>query len=218
MTQETLEIEQAAARHILRVATQRMLDRWPDVKLSFDRVFISGAVLSQAPSPAQTLMMILDGIQPVGVGTFLLDSHGLTQALGAIAATNTVLPVQVLDGAYLNLGTVIAPLSEAKKGAMIMRIQIKYDEGGDTRVEVKQGTLITLPIRYGQVATLSIDTLRGTLLDPTRPRLRSFKVVGGACGVVVDARGRPLTLPSDGEKRRDLLERWAHALEERRLV
>lgn len=219
MTSETLAIEHAAARFILRTAAQRMTDRWPSIPMSFDPMFISGATLGQAPNPAQSLLMVLDGLQPVGVGTFLLDPYGLTQALGAIAAMNTVLPVQVMEsGAYMNLGKVIAPISDARPGTTILRIKINYEAGGSTQVEVKQGQLLSLPVRYGQTASLSVETLHGTILDPTQPRLKNFNVVGGVCGVVVDARGRPLKLPSDGAKRRDLLSRWAQSLEDRRLA
>lgn len=219
MTGETLAIEHAAARFILRTAAQRMADRWPGIPMSFDPMFIGGATLGQAPSPAQSLLMILDGLQPVGVGTFLLDPYGLTQAIGAIATMNTVLPVQVMEsGAYLNLGKVIAPISDARPGTMIMKIKLTYEAGGSTQVEVKQGQLVSLPVRYGQIASLSVETLHGTILDPTQPRLKNFNVVGGVCGVVVDARGRPLKLPSDGAKRRDQLTRWAQSLEDRRLA
>ncbi len=49
MTDETLAIEQAAARFILEQAAQRMMDRWPELPLSFDMVILSGATLGQAP-------------------------------------------------------------------------------------------------------------------------------------------------------------------------
>ncbi len=219
MVQETLWIEQAAVRSILSTAVQRMQERWYVPHLSFDLVIAGGAALAQAPTVDQSLMMILDGIQPVGVGVYLIDLHGLTQAMGAVAAHNTVLPVQVKDsGVYINLGTVIAPMSDARPGTEILKIHIAYQEGGDARVTIKQGMLASLPIRNGQMATLTVEPLHGTILDPARPRLKSFKVVGGACGVVIDARGRPLVLPGDPSSRFEVLGRWAHALEDRRVV
>jgi hypothetical protein len=38
---------------------------------------------------------------------------------------------------------------------------------------------------------------------------------GSALGVIIDARGRPLRLPQDREKRRELHKRWMLALEKR---
>lgn len=218
MTHETLAIEQAVARQLLRRAAQNTLERWPGTEMSFERVFISGATLAQAASPAQTMLMVLDGLQLVGINVLMLDPYGLSQALGAIAGNNTLLPAQILEsGAYANLGTALCPISEARAGATILRVKITYDDQTETRVEVKKGSLVCLPIRNGQSAHLDVETLRGTLLDPYLPRLKRFKVVGGLCGVVVDARGRPLHLPEDPVRRREQLTAWSRFMEERRL-
>ena len=217
MTNETLAIEQAMARQILRSATFRLLERWPGTTLSFERIFASGATLTQAPTPAQSLLMLLDGLQPVGVNVLMLDPHGLSQALGAIAGANTLLPAQIVElGAYTNLGTVLCPVSGAKPGTTILRIKVAYEDGSDTRVEVKQGTLVRLPIRNGQAVHLEVETLHGAVLDPCLPRLKRFKITGGLCGGVVDARGRPLSLTEDPVQRREQLNDWYLALEERR--
>jgi hypothetical protein len=219
LNDESLSIEQAAARLILSLGIQRMQERWPGTHLAFDLVILSGAVFANAPTPAQSLLMALDGIQPVGVGVFLLDPYSLTQSLGTIAASNTVLPVQVKDsGVYVNLGTVISPVSDAKPGTVILKIHMTIDGENENRIEIKQGSLTVLPIRNGQVANLTVETLSGTVLDPARPRMKTFKVIGGACGVVVDSRGRSLTLPADQGKRLDLLHRWERTLEDRRMV
>jgi hypothetical protein len=217
MTNETLAIEQAVARQILSYATHRLAERWPGTNLSFERIFISGATLSQAPSPTQSLMMLLDGLQPVGVNVVMLDQHGLSQALGAVAGANTLLPAQIIEsGAYANLATVLCPLSNAKQGTLILRLKISYEDGSDTRVEVKQGMLVPLPIRNGQGVHMEVETHHGTVLDPCLPHLKRFKITGGLCGAVVDARGRPVVLPEDPARRREQLTRWATALDERR--
>ena len=217
MTPETLAIEQAMARQILRFATRRMLERWPETELSFERIFISGATLTQAPTAAQSLMLMLDGLQPVGVNVVMLDPYGLSQALGAIAGANTLLPAQIVElGAYSNLGTVICPVSDAKTGTVILKLKVTYEDGTDTRLDVKQGSLVPLPVRNGQVVHLDVETLHGTVLDPCLPRLKRFKIIGGLCGAVVDARGRPIVLPDDAVRRRELLLRWARGAEDRR--
>jgi len=105
MNRETLVIEQAMVRALPAAhATQRMLDRVPGTELSFEYIFVSGAAIVNAPSAAQSLLMVLDGIQPVGVNVVMLDQYGLSQALGSIAASNTLLPAQIIEsGAYTNL-------------------------------------------------------------------------------------------------------------------
>ncbi len=216
LTNETLAIEQAAARAILEVSTQQMQDRWTNSSLSFDLIILNGGVLAYAPHPWQSMRMLLDGVQPVGISTCLLDPYGITQALGTVAANNTVLPVQVIDsGIYRNLGTIIAPVSESRPGTPILRIKITFAEGGGTEVEVKQGSLVSLPIGNGQSASLTITPLHNTVIDPARLTLRSFKVIGGLCGVVVDARGRPFALPKENAKRLEILNQWANTPQER---
>lgn len=219
LTPEALAIEQSMVRQILRQAAARTVERWPDLELSFERIFISGACLTQTGNQAQSLMMVLDGLQPVGINVLMLDPYGLSQALGAIAGSNTLLTAQIIEsGAYLNLGTVICPVSDARQGSLILRIKITYEDNTNTHIEIKQGALVPLPIRSGQSAHLEVDSLHGTILDPSLPRLRRFKIIGGACGVVVDARGRPIKLPNDGSHRRDLLQRWMHSVAEKRPV
>lgn len=217
MTRESLAMEQAAARQMLRLAAQRFFDRYPSSEMSFERIFISGAALAQAATPAQALLMVLDGLQPVGVNVMMLDPHGLSQALGAVAAVNSLLPAQILEsGAYSNLGTVLCPVSDARPNTPIMRIKLTYEDQTTTRLEVKQGTLVHLPVRNGQVVHLDAETMHGALLDPSLPRLRRFKIVGGLCGAVVDARGRPFVPSADRTKRLEQLKTWSRFMDERR--
>ncbi|MBE0697867.1 MAG: glutamate mutase L [Anaerolineaceae bacterium] len=219
LTPESLAIEQAMARQILRVSVQRLLDRWPETDLSFERVFLSGASFAQAATHAQRLMIALDGLQPEGINVFMLDPYGLSQALGAIAGINTLLPSQIIEsGAYVNLGTVICPISGARNGTTILQMKITYEDNTESHLEIKQGSLVPLPVRNGQVAHLEVDPLHGTVLDPCLPRLRRFKITGGICGAVVDARGRPIVLLEDPQKRSEQLQRWMRILEERRLA
>jgi hypothetical protein len=56
-----------------------------------------------------------------------------------------------------------------------------------------------------------MEPARGVVIDPVR-KASGFKVFGGLCGVVIDARGRPLTLPADPELRRQTLQHWASIL------
>jgi hypothetical protein len=134
--------------------------------------------------------------------------------LGAVAKVNSILPVHVLEsGAFLNLGTVISPVSQAKYGQPILRIRMEYEDGNESNFEIKQGSLVSLPLQNGQVARLQLTPLRGTEVDPFgKRRLEKFKIVGGICGAIIDARGRPLMLPVDAGRRRDTLQKWSASL------
>jgi hypothetical protein len=214
MTNDALAIEQAAARQALRLAMQQARLGWKGMPYAFEPILASGMVLSQVASPAQSLMMLLDGLQPVGITTLNLDQNNLVARMGAIAAINPALPVQVLEtGVILNLGTVICPVSTARYNTPILRVRLEYDQGSETRMEVRQGTLVALPLQPGQVARIHLQALHGTEIDPRgKHGIGSFKIIGGACGAVIDARGRPLNLPTDASRRREMIKKWALAL------
>jgi hypothetical protein len=147
----------------------------------------------------------------------MLDPHGLSQALGAVAGINTLLPAQILEsGAYTNLGTVLCPVSDARPNTTILRLKLTFEDQTTSRIEIKQGSLVHLPVRNGQVVHLEAETLHGALLDPRLPRLRRFKIVGGLCGAVVDARGRPFAPSTDRAKRLEQLKTWTRFMDERR--
>ena len=211
---ETLAIDQALARTVLSLAYAQFLARYPEYDRSMEPILASGGVFTNAPTPGQALLMLLDGLQPVGVTTFDLDQNSLASVLGAVAGFNAVLPVQVMEsGAFLNLGTVIAPYTEARYGTPVVRARVVYDRGNETSLEVLQGTIAVIPVPAGQSASLYLQGLNRTLIDPrTNKSSLNIKVVGGACGVVIDARGRPLVLPPDDARRRDLLKKWAMSL------
>ncbi len=214
MNAETLAIEQALARQVIRRAFQQTLARYPNLGTSFEPIMASGAVLNQAPSPSQSLLMLLDGLQPTGVTTLVLDQNGILPGLGAIARINQILPVQVLElGAFLNLGTVISPVSDARYGTSILHVRLEYETGNDTRIDIRQGSINVLPLQNGQVARIHFQALRNVEITPGHPReLESFKIVGGACGAIIDARGRPVALPADASRRREMLKKWSLVL------
>ncbi len=205
-TREDLAIEQALARQVIQLSVRKTLE---DVQIRnagsksgllplFEPIVASGSVLTRAPNLAQSLLILLDSLQPTGITTLVLDQNHLSSALGAAAAVNPVLTAQVLGSStFQNLGTVICPVGDAKPGTPILRVRMTPDGGSETSLEVKEGALELLHLPNGQRAELQLQPLHkydvgmGGL-----GRGGSLRVVGGALGVIIDARGRPLSLPS----------------------
>jgi len=213
-TNETLAMEQAAARVALQLSLSASQGRWAGRPNCFEPILASGSVFSRAAAPWQALLTLLDGLQPAGVTIAILDQNNLLGMLGAVAKVNPVLAVQVVEsGALQNLGTVICPISDARPGVPIMRVRLEYEGGGETQVEIKQGSLVSLPVQPGQAAKIYLQALRRTLIDPVgRRSMLAFKILGGACGAVVDARGRPLQMSDDEAQNRALNKKWQAAL------
>lgn len=154
-------------------------------------------------------MTLLDGLQPTGVTTILLDQSNLAAALGAAAEVNPTLVVQVLESNMQNLGAVISPVGEARPGTPILRLQATFADGNETRMEIKYGSIEVLPVPLGQTVNLRLQPLHRFDIGMGGPgRGGRLRMVGGVLGLVIDARGRPITLHSDPARQRELFGKW----------
>jgi len=222
VTQEELAIEQALARQSIIQALKRSTPGFPS-RLSapkpgalpwFEPIVASGSVLTRAATLAQTMLMLLDSLQPCGATTFVLDQHHVAPALGAVAAINPLLAVQVLDSTtFLHLGTVVSPVGNARPGTPVLRLKMTYESGHETTLDVKQGALEVLPLPIGQSAKVQLQPLHRYDVGMGSPgRGGGLRVTGGALGLVIDARGRPLQLPDDPARRQELFKKWLWTL------
>jgi hypothetical protein len=224
LTADDLALEQALARYVLRMSAQRISKELHDQNGSWaaqqllppmEPLIAAGNILTNAPNLGHSLLILLDSLQPTGITTIILDRNNLTPALGAAAGLNPTLVVQVLDsGTFTNLGTVISPMSTAKPGTPILRVQMTYkDSNEETKVDIKQGSLEVLPLAPGQVASLYLKPFHRADIGMGPGKGGSLKrVVGGAMGLIIDARGRPLKLSSDSARRKELLRKWLWTL------
>jgi len=220
-TKEDMAMSQAVARQALYLATQSSLRDFPSniarIKSNlpplFEPILVGGDALSDAAHPGQGLLLLLDAFQPIGVTTVILDQNNLLPLLGAAAAQNSILPVQALEsGAFLSVGTVVSPVVSASYGVPILRAKLTYENGSEAQVELKYGSIETLPLASGEACTLNVQCLRGANIGFGAGRGGNFPVSGGALGVVFDGRGRPLDLPTAAGRRRELIKKWSWTL------
>jgi len=216
-TREDQILSQITARQALALAVQAARRVFPRSAASlkpgmlplFEVLLASGGPFTNTPTPGQSLHLILDGLQPIGVTTVFLDQNNLLPLLGAAAGRNTLLPVQVLEsGAFTGLGTVVAPLVGGNYGSVVLKARLAYSDGTEARAEVKFGSLEILPLLAGHTARLTLQPAGRGDAGFGPGRQGTVTVSGGSLGVVFDCRGRPIALPSDAGRRRDLLKNW----------
>ncbi|MCX7755438.1 MAG: glutamate mutase L [Anaerolineales bacterium] len=215
-THEELFLEQAIARQNLLLAAQAMTQRLPgryrrtgSLFPNFELILASGSVLTNAPTLGQKLLLLLDALQPAGITTLAIDQNNLLPMLGAAAEVNSLLPVQVIaSGALAYLATVISPVSNSAYGTPIVRAKLIREDGTTLTSEVNMGNLQILPLENGQTARLELRPLRNADVGLGPGRAGALDVIGSSLGVVIDARGRPLRLPSDAGGRVKLLKKW----------
>lgn len=220
-TKDELSIMQAIARQALYLAVRTAQKDFPasarsqrsDLMPRFDLILAGGGVVNDSASLGQSLLLLLDAIQPVGVLPVLLDQNNLLPMLGAAASRNNYLPVQVIEsGAFIGLGTVVSVVASANYGDPILRAKLVYEDGTEARADVKFGGLEILPLPSGTTARLTVQPLRRADAGLGAGKSGVVPVTGGALGVVIDARGRPLALPVDPVRRRELMKRWSYAV------
>jgi hypothetical protein len=220
-TKDEQFISQAIARQVLFLAVRTLQKDFPasaqtgdsELMPKLDLIIGGGGVISDGVSLGQSLLLLLDAIQPVGIMPILIDQNNLLPLLGAAAERNNYLPVQVIDsGAFIGLGTVISVNAAANYGDQVLRAKLTYADGTDARVDVKFGGLEILPLPNGQTARLGLQPLSRADAGLGAGRSGTISVTGGALGVVIDARGRPLKLPSDPVRRRELIKKWYYTV------
>lgn len=217
-TPQELCVELAVVREMLRSTLSTAWPTWDVGRAAMqatntmprtDPILISGGGIVLSPRPGQSLLAILDGLQPVGISTLLLDSSRAAPAIGAVAGIKPLAAASALEsGAFVSLGTVISPVGQAKPGEVVMRMRITYDGGRELNVEAHYGEIEVWPLPDGQRATLEIRPARHIDIGMGHGQGGRVEVLGGLVGLVVDARGRPLNLPSNPDRRRRTLNRW----------
>lgn len=215
---EELHLEYAIAREVLRMTLTSARADWPSgwnlearaTLAPLEPIIISGGALSRAPRPGYAALTVLDALQPVGVSTLILDPHSLTPALGAAAGVLPLATVQALDsGSFVALGTVVAPIGQGRPGRPVLRLRLEREGGETTEGVVRFGQLTVLPLRQGDSGKLTLRPERGFDVGLGGPgKAGAVRVSGGAVGVIIDARGRPLDLDRDGGRWRDLVQKW----------
>ena len=221
-TDEELAIEYALTSFRLRQALLSASKSYPHLNLvqgaglnfGFEPVIVSGTMMTGAPSAEHCLMMILDGLQPAGITTVVLDQNNILPVLGACGQLSPAMPVDVLNsGVMQNLCTVISPVSRGKLGSTLLRARLTLATTEEIQMEIRQGDFLAIPLEYGQTAKLQLETEPHTDLGLRRSgKGISLRVSGGSLGLVFDARGRPVRIPDDADERREKLKSWFSAL------
>ena len=215
--QDHLEIELAIAKQALRMAAsdlipslEKQIDSMGILLPAVEPIIGAGRILTEAPKRYQSLSVLLDGLQPTGVTTLALDQNGLLPGLGALAEINPLMTVQVIESnTFLNLGTIIAPIGISRLGTPVLRIRLYREDGRLLTRDIKFGTLAILPVEMGEKVSLHLRPLHRFDIGMGGPgKAGKVNAVGGALGIIIDARGRPLQFYPDEEKNIERNEIW----------
>ena len=230
-----LLIEHAVAREAIRLGLQHhktLATRLRGIKVERDLVDIfdqtlaasyiemmkikiivgTGGLLSHAPRRMQSMLILTDAFQPEGVTKIFKDSVFMMPHLGVLSTVYQEAAWQIFDkDCLVRLGTVVAPVGHAVEGEPVMdvRLEMPSDEAKEVSVKYGEITRVSIPEKMSVEATITphksfdVGEGRGKKLETT--------IEGGVEGLLLDARGRPLSLPEAGAHK--TLLRWFRELE-----
>ncbi|HLY29391.1 MAG TPA: hypothetical protein VKQ36_00055, partial [Ktedonobacterales bacterium] len=164
----------------------------------------------------QAALILLDALEPRGITSLVLDTAQLASMLGAagVIAATAAMQVAESDAVPLPLGPVISTSGVVPEGQPAVRVALEFPDGRQHVEDIPQGTLARLPLRLGERALLSLYPAPpiDVGLGPGQQARASEPIEGGALGMVVDTRGRPLRLPQSTAERVARLTEWRQAL------
>ena len=174
----------------------------------------TGGLLSHAPRRIQSMFILTDAWQPEGVTKMFQDSVFMMPHLGVLSTVYREAAWNVFDkDCLVRLGTVIAPSGTAEPGEAVMTVELTMPDGEVVEEELKLGEIRRIRLAERQEAEAVITPARHFEMGEGPGHSVTRTVMGGVGGLLLDARGRPISLPEEDGARKELLLKWFRALE-----
>jgi len=237
-TLKSLVVEHAVAREALRLGLQhhktiatrlkgakiahRMVGEMMEYRLRatyIDMMKIviiagTGGLLSHAPRRAQSLLALTDAFQPEGVTKIYQDSVFMMPHLGVLSTAFPEIAWNIFDkDCLVRLGTVIAPVGLAEQGEKILNVNMDMPDGTNFERDLEFGEIIRVPLEERKTAEVVLTPKSEFDVGAGPEKVLQTTVEGGVVGVVIDTRGRPLTVPTDFDARKEALIKWFKSLD-----
>jgi len=236
--QQDLALEQAVAREALRLALEQHKALAVELKgvqqertiadafeqeeggkslidlYRIDLIIGSGGILSHAPRRVQAMIMMIDAYQPLGFTRLAVDSIFMMPHLGVLSQVNERAATEVfLKDCLIPLGSCLAAEGSAKPGEPCFAYTIRLADGREEKEALRFGDLLRIELAPGAEAELQAEPSRSFDLGAGKGKAVVLKATGGVVGLILDARGRPLSLPEDSSERAAQLRAWAKAVD-----
>ncbi len=237
-TLDELQIEQAIAREALRLALDHHMSLATGLKgvqqertisdifeqrasgetlvdlLKLDLIVGSGGILSHAPRRIQSMLMMVDAYQPLGVTVLSVDSIFMMPHLGVLSTVSEQAATDVfVRDCLIYLGTCVAPIGQGRDGEPCAEYAVTFQNGRPSaRGTLRFGELRLLPLGLDERARIEVRPARQVDVGVGRGEALVREVRGGVVGLLLDGRGRPLQLPADRQARLEALTRWHRAV------
>ncbi|MGI6368424.1 MAG: glutamate mutase L [Anaerolineae bacterium] len=199
-------------RAVLLAATRLLLAQasaaLPPLPAQDQVIMLRGGPFSATAGPGAMLLALLDGVEPRGVNRLFVDQWSLWPTLGALAQQLPTAALQVLQQDCLcELGTLCSLSGKGISGEPALRYTIRQD--GDLREGILNwGELLRLALGPSPAMLELVPEGGATVEGYPGGSPIEIALAAGTRQLILDGRGRPLTLPTDDRERHEELERW----------
>ncbi|MCW5799401.1 MAG: glutamate mutase L [Nitrospira sp.] len=181
--------------------------------LKLDLIVGSGGILSHAPRRIQSMLMMVDAYEPLGVTTLSVDSIFMMPHLGVLSTVNEQAATDVfVRDCMVYLGTCIAPIGQGKDGERCADYEVALPDGRIEKGTLAFGDLKLFSLTRDQQATVTLQPSKQVDLGEGPGQSFTRTVKGGVVGLMLDGRGRPLQLPTEQAARVAMLTKWYQAV------
>ena len=199
-------------RSIGDVFQQKIAETYIEM-MKIDIIAGTGGLLSHAPWRGQSFLILTDAFQPEGVTKMFQDSVFMMPHLGVLSTVYRDAAWNIFDkDCLVRLGTCIAPAGTGHIGEPVMAVELEMPNGDIIKEDLKFGEIKRVNLGEGQEAKVTVIPHRGFNAGEGSGRRIENMVMGGAAGIVLDARGRPIYLSKEETERKDILLRWFDAM------
>ena len=174
----------------------------------------TGGLLSHAPRRAQTALALIDGFLPEGVTKLAQDSVFMMPHLGVMSTVHPAAALEIFEkDCLVRIGTCIAARGTVAEGTDAFKLSASMPDGSLVERSLKFGEMDRIMLEEGKTASIEIEPAKELDVGGGPGGKLTTEVEGGVVGVILDARGRPLTMPQDDRERRRRLLQWFSVLD-----
>jgi len=198
-------------RTISDVFEQEVKETYIDMK-KINMIIGTGGLLSHTPRRQQAALILIDAFQAEGVVRLTVDSAFMMPHLGVLSTVHPRAALDVLEkDCLVRLGTAVVFSGTSEKDKIIGKVQLKT-ESETYSLDVRYGELYCIPIGLNVKANLQAKPENDFDVGAGKGKTVTATLEGGVVGVIIDGRGRPLTLPEEADERKRLLLNWFRAI------
>jgi hypothetical protein len=134
--------------------------------------------------------------------------------LGVLSTVDPRAAWQIFEkDCLVHLGTVVAPKGQSREGTEVLEIKLDMPDGTIIHENMRYGDIKKISLDVGETANIEAHPKRGMDMGEGPNKTVEGTVHGGEVGVIIDTRGRPVSLPESADERMNRILEWNKILE-----